>query len=581
MKKLLTVITVLVLASSLVFAADFTPSAMKISVPGMINYGFDGSNLRIPVTVSGAVANSVFLVYTNGMGDGIRGVQNGHLGWHYVNTIDTCVYMSGATPLDIGSNEIIWDGKNDDGNAVEPGEYKYLIFGYDNQTPKQLATSIYTIGYSYANTVISTDENGNPLANPIMYMHNDEKWVIGSDPYDATLIETCVFGTNGTYYNGNAHHIALDPTDHNQMVLEGGDATNLYLTKYQWVPNGDAEVITSWGENGHSLLGPAPDKYLVLTGAHTDGETIWASSAFPFATSGESEVYAADMADGTLKQVIDLTDWYVSLADAEAGGQYHGGPDGMYFRNNKLFTQSLEGCMTLALNPYAEDEEDIVIWANDNGDYVHDHNAEEDSAKPWVCTDFNSGPYTYGVTVDSNNFNLYPAYDMGAVTFCLISGADGTGVGYFAVAGETAALKFTSHIVDEGTAWDGIYLDNNTASEAEDKVGTFYVASESINGIITNEVGVAEDAASFAVGQNSPNPFNPTTSISFTLADAGNVSIEVFNVAGQKIGTVANEFMSSGSHSVTWNASGFSAGIYFYTVKSGDFSRTMKMTLLK
>ncbi|MFC1574049.1 T9SS type A sorting domain-containing protein, partial [Candidatus Latescibacterota bacterium] len=96
------------------------------------------------------------------------------------------------------------------------------------------------------------------------------------------------------------------------------------------------------------------------------------------------------------------------------------------------------------------------------------------------------------------------------------------------------------------------------------------------------QVDVSEDSpAAFAVDQNSPNPFNPTTSISFKLTEAGNVSVEVFNVAGQKIDTVANEFMSSGSHSVTWNASGFSAGIYFYTVKSGDFSRTMKMTLLK
>ena len=578
MKKFLTVITLLVLASSLVYAADFTPSAMKLSAPSAIHYGFDGSELRVPVTVKGAVANSVFLVYTNGMGDGISNIQNGHLGWHYVNTIDTCVYLSGATPLDIGSNEIIWDGKNDDGNAVGAGEYKYYLFGYDNLSPKQLATSLYTIGYSYASTVVSKDEEGNPLPNPIMYVHTNKKWTIGSDPYDETLIETCTFAS--PYYRGG-YHQALDPLDHSKMVLEGGDDSNLYLTKYQWVPNGEAEIETSWGEEGHALLGSIPDAYLVLTGAHTDGENIWSSCAFPFAQEGESEVFVSDMSDGSLMNVIDLTDWYVSLEDAENGGQYHGGPDGMYLRNNTLFTQSLEGCMTLAMNPYAEDEEDIVIWANDNGDYVHDHNFSEGDEHPWLCNDFMTGPFTYGITVDSNNFNFYPAYDMGAVTFCLISGADGTGVGYFAVAGETAALKYTAQVVDEGTAWDGIYLDNNTAANEEDKVGTFYVAQESINGIITSEVGVADDAVAFAVAQNSPNPFNPSTAISFTLAEAGNVTVDIFNVAGQKINTITNEFMSSGSHSVTWDASGFSAGIYFYTVKSGDFSRTMKMTLLK
>jgi flagellar hook assembly protein FlgD len=52
-------------------------------------------------------------------------------------------------------------------------------------------------------------------------------------------------------------------------------------------------------------------------------------------------------------------------------------------------------------------------------------------------------------------------------------------------------------------------------------------------------------------------------------------------VAGQKVETIASGAMSAGSHSVTWNASKYSAGMYFYTVKSGEFSKTMKMTLLK
>jgi len=465
-------------------------------------------------------------------------------------------------------------------STVPAGDYSYYIFGYDDINQKQIASKVHTIGYSYSNTVISKDENGNPLAKPVMYMHNNKRWEIGSDPYDDTLVETCAF--TGPYYIANSHHIALDPTDFNLMVHEGGNDENLYLTKYRWVPNGEAEIVTSWGEEGHTLLGPIPDAYKVCTGAFTDGETIWASCAFPFATEGESEVYSVEMSDGTLKQVIDLTDWYCSIEDAEAGGQYHGGPDGMSFRNNTLFTQSLEGCMTLALNPYAEDEADFVVWANDNGDYVHDHNFSEDAENPWLCTDFMTGPYTYGVTVDSNNFNLYPAYDMGAVTFCVISGADGTGLGYFAVAGETAALKYTAHIVDENSAYDGIYLDNNTAENDDDKVGTFYVAQESVKGLISNKVSVADNAlAAFTVEQNSPNPFNPSTTISFTTAESGNVSVDVYSVAGQKVDTIINDYMNAGNHSIAWDASEFSAGVYFYTVKSDGFTKTMKMTLLK
>ena len=69
--------------------------------------------------------------------------------------------------------------------------------------------------------------------------------------------------------------------------------------------------------------------------------------------------------------------------------------------------------------------------------------------------------------------------------------------------------------------------------------------------------------------------------ITFSVGKAGKVSINVFNSAGQKVDTIANANMTSGSHSVAWNASKFSAGVYFYTVKTGGLSKTLKMTLLK
>ena len=95
-------------------------------------------------------------------------------------------------------------------------------------------------------------------------------------------------------------------------------------------------------------------------------------------------------------------------------------------------------------------------------------------------------------------------------------------------------------------------------------------------------VGVEENAPStFSVAQNLPNPFNPTTTISFTLPVAGMVSIDVYNVAGQKVDTIVNEYMNTGSHSVVWDGSEFSTGVYFYTVKFNNFTKSMKMTLIK
>jgi len=85
----------------------------------------------------------------------------------------------------------------------------------------------------------------------------------------------------------------------------------------------------------------------------------------------------------------------------------------------------------------------------------------------------------------------------------------------------------------------------------------------------------------FMVFQNSPNPFNPTTSITFNLPEPGKVIINIFNINGQLVDHLANEFFDAGRHTVYWDGSGFSAGVYLCNVKFGDFSKTMKMMFVK
>jgi len=85
---------------------------------------------------------------------------------------------------------------------------------------------------------------------------------------------------------------------------------------------------------------------------------------------------------------------------------------------------------------------------------------------------------------------------------------------------------------------------------------------------------------------NYPNPFNPTTTISYAIATDGNVVLDIYNSKGQKISTLVNEFTTAGSHSIIWNgqdAKGNVApsGVYFYKIKSGRFTSTKKMILLK
>ncbi len=80
---------------------------------------------------------------------------------------------------------------------------------------------------------------------------------------------------------------------------------------------------------------------------------------------------------------------------------------------------------------------------------------------------------------------------------------------------------------------------------------------------------------------NFPNPFNPSTEISFSLPNASDVKLEVYNIMGQKVATVIDGLFEAGDHTAMWDASSFSSGVYFYRLEAGEFVETRKMVLLK
>jgi hypothetical protein len=90
----------------------------------------------------------------------------------------------------------------------------------------------------------------------------------------------------------------------------------------------------------------------------------------------------------------------------------------------------------------------------------------------------------------------------------------------------------------------------------------------------------------FDLSQNKPNTFNPSTQINFALPSAAKVNLTVFNVLGQQVKTLVDEYMTAGYQTVTWDGrdnSGASvaSGVYFYRIAAGDFAETKKMLLLK
>ena len=97
--------------SSFAYAVAFAPTPMRLISDEVISYAFDGSPITIPVEMTGHGGFLKFFVFTKGKADEIIEVQNGFMGWHYVDKIDTCLYMSGDNQFVIGKNDILWDGK--------------------------------------------------------------------------------------------------------------------------------------------------------------------------------------------------------------------------------------------------------------------------------------------------------------------------------------------------------------------------------------------------------------------------------------------------------------------------------------
>lgn len=107
-----------------------------------------------------------------------------------------------------------------------------------------------------------------------------------------------------------------------------------------------------------------------------------------------------------------------------------------------------------------------------------------------------------------------------------------------------------------------------------------------INGVIYgNLVGIDDDEIikplSFSVSQNYPNPFNPTTRISFSIAEAGFVSLKVFDILGQEVSALVNEDREAGMYDVVFNASELTTGVYIYTLQVNGYSQSRKMILLR
>jgi len=640
MKKILIISFLALLIAQWSFAADFAPTVMTLTSPAEIEYQFDGSDLSIPFTVTGTPAALWLVINTHGQKDNIIGVRNGHLGWHYVNKIDTTVYISGKYERSTGESTIVWGGKDQDGNTVQEGIYDYYLWAYDNQTPRQLACEFIMIAHQWDSQytyVYEVGDDGLPLAKPLLMGSNcwwsgaelidDQpwrdhgihfKWELGSNPIDTASLQTTMCAMyqplsqldwgaeNYAYLDFSYGGAIFDPHDYDYFYHCCTNVKGFVDTMFKWnfVTDGEAVRDEDWlgwdnltWDNQGEKIGMWSQKPSLLT----DGEYIYINSPGLHQKETEWNKLRCVSFDGEVIFEKMMHDWYMP-DDPNPHGYINASFHQMDFQGPNLLGLGAHiACLlqlidTTRLVQDPDDETDMLVWENRNGDYFLDRAYYPNVEPQWYCLvdDKTAGMLNNNVEFDKNGFCIVGTSYFGLTSFVLLT-QDGSGVSNCSFADDTVGDDVNStlggRIIDSGSNFDGYYMDAAITQDMEpigtngavNQRNTNFVAFDSAHGIITNEPVTVEEEiqAAFAVDQNTPNPFNPSTSIRFTIPEAGNVSIDIYNVAGQKIDTLVNDFMGAGKHSIVWDAHGFSAGIYFYTVKSGDFSRTMKMTLLK
>ena len=137
-----------------------------------------------------------------------------------------------------------------------------------------------------------------------------------------------------------------------------------------------------------------------------------------------------------------------------------------------------------------------------------------------------------------------------------------------------------AQITGDDVRFPGHYYTYNGSSATLSEMYEFYIRA-----IAEGSVGVGDEITltpdRYELAQNFPNPFNPETSIKYSLAAAGHTTLRVYNMLGEEVAELFDGHQEAGVNEVVFDAGVLSSGIYFYRLESGDFSMTKKMVLMK
>ena len=145
---------------------------------------------------------------------------------------------------------------------------------------------------------------------------------------------------------------------------------------------------------------------------------------------------------------------------------------------------------------------------------------------------------------------------------------------------QTANISKLDRLPIGSLIWNDALLANFNSAADLNAVNRGYIAAGG-NSFVTGIKEVVNLPQKYSLSQNYPNPFNPGTNISFSLGKPSNVKLAVYNILGQKIAVLVNNYMQAGSYTYQFNAAKLASGVYIYRIEAGSFVSSKKMILLK
>ena len=348
---------------------------------------------------------------------------------------------------------------------------------------------------------------------------------------------------------------------------------------------------TSWSWNfgdGGSSTAQNPSHTYTVAGTYT--VTLTATNAFGSdgvtkvnyitATQPSNNPPVADFSGTPTSGDAPLNVNFTDLStNAPTSWSWSFGDGGSSTAQNPSHTYNSAGTYNVSLtatNAFGNDTKTvngyITVSNPPAGGVMHVHNI--------VVTRTSQGPNSTGVgTVTIYDANQQPVANA-SVTVSADGPSGGTGT---ATTNSSGVVSFnTSKVKNPSGEWCFEVTNVTHASNTYDS-GSNEVTRACESGVVFS-IGdqiISAVPGTFGLNQNYPNPFNPSTEISFSLPQASHVTLEVFNIRGQKVEVLASGSFTAGTHTITWDASKQPSGIYFYRISAGENVDTKKMILMK